>query len=255
MYIGSISRRWHVSCAEWSRSAVVLINSFCTAFSAPSSSFNPLTIVAYTSFSDWKRGLTLSNILRTIWNHLLPGDTVLHIYIGPPPWELRLKLLISGSFLVVWSSTLPSSTDNCLLTQSLGVVEATFLLTMLGPEAVGRGANSVPLACGNELAEILLIICHLCISLVADVRLCLTTRCFWQVATIRQKSKVGDGDRSQSLVSKLLVAREKLPMHGQSGNKARMNDANKVLSVSIAPLTQSGVNSDIFQECAKVSAA
>ena len=34
-----------------------------------------------------------------------------------------------------------------------------------------------------------------------------------------------------------------------------MNDANKVLSVSIAPLTQSGVNSDIFQECAKVSAA
>ena len=34
----------------------MLINSFYTAFSAPSSSFNHLTIVAYTSFRDWERG-------------------------------------------------------------------------------------------------------------------------------------------------------------------------------------------------------
>ena len=31
------------------------------------------------------------------------------------------------------------------------VVEATFLLTMLGPEAVGSGANSVALACGKSI--------------------------------------------------------------------------------------------------------
>ena len=34
-----------------------------------------------------------------------------------------------------------------------------FLLTMLGPEAVGRRANGVVLACGNLLAEVLSMVC------------------------------------------------------------------------------------------------
>ena len=76
---------------------------------------------------------------------------------------------------------------------------------MLGPEAVCRRANSVALACGNQLAEVLLMVCHFCISLVADVWICLCTRCFRQVATIRHKSRIGGGDHRVNECNSLLA--------------------------------------------------
>ena len=57
----------------------------------------------------------------------------------------------------------------------------------------------------GELSEVDMVVFHSCIGLVAHMRACLRQGGFSQVATIREKSRVGGGDQAVNEVNSLVT--------------------------------------------------